>query len=142
MASAFARAHMVVGKTKGLSMKMFPAVLAAAATAMLLPAGAAQARMRHHHHYHRVAGARFFAVYPPGPGAFGPYGAPYGHPSQEPLGSGLYNPYLDYAGPGSIVLNRTEQARREPGLTQELAPDAKETATGGPVGGVPGFDGT
>lgn len=62
--------------------------------------------------------------------------------SQEVLGSGQYNPYADYDGPGSIVLNETEKARREPGVTVEIAPDAKETATGGPVGGVPGFDGT
>ena len=64
-----------------------------------------------------------------------------GNPSQEVLGSGYYNPYAGYEGPGSIVLNATERARREPGVTLELSPDAKETATGGPVGGVPGFDG-
>ena len=64
------------------------------------------------------------------------------HASQEPLGSGEINPYATYAGPGSAVLNATVRAAREPGVTLELAPDAKETATGGPVGGPPGFDGS
>ncbi len=64
------------------------------------------------------------------------------HASQEPLGSGGHNPYTNYHGPGSAVLNATERARNEPGVTLELAPDAKETATGGPVGGPPGFDGS
>ncbi len=64
------------------------------------------------------------------------------HASEEPLGSGERNPYADYHGPGSVVLNKTERARSEPGVTLELAPDAKETATGGPVGGVPGYDGS
>ena len=41
--------------------------------------------------------------------------------------------------PGEIILNQTERAQHEPGVTQELAPDAKQTATGGPSGGVPGF---
>lgn len=62
-------------------------------------------------------------------------------PSRRPLGRGYYDPYLGYTGPGSIVLNRTQEAQHEPGVTLDLAPDAKETATGGPVGGVPGFDG-
>ena len=46
-----------------------------------------------------------------------------------------------YQGPGSIVFNRTVRSQHEPGVTEELAPDAKQTATGGPSGGVPGFDG-
>ena len=43
--------------------------------------------------------------------------------------------------PGAIVRQQTERSAREPGVTQELAPDAKETATGGPSGGVPGRSG-
>ena len=35
----------------------------------------------------------------------------------------------------------TARAYTEPGVTQELAPDAKQSATGGPSGGVPGFSG-
>lgn len=35
----------------------------------------------------------------------------------------------------------TERAQNEPGVTRELAPDARQTATGGPSGGVPGFSG-
>ena len=64
------------------------------------------------------------------------------HASQERLGSGQVNPYAGYRGPGSAVLNATVRAAGEPGVTLELAPDAKETATGGPVGGPPGFDGS
>lgn len=64
------------------------------------------------------------------------------HASQEPLGGGQVNPYADYKGPGSAVLNATVRAAGEPGVIHELAPDAKETATGGPVGGPPGFDGS
>ena len=59
-----------------------------------------------------------------------------------PPAGGGDNPYAGYSGPGSAVLNATERAKKEPGVTLELAPDAKETATGGPVGGPPGFDGS
>ncbi len=34
-----------------------------------------------------------------------------------------------------------ERAQHEPGVTQELEPDAKQSATGGPSGGVPGREG-
>ena len=47
-----------------------------------------------------------------------------------------------YMGPGAQVFDATRRAAHEPGVTHELAPDAKETATGGPSGGIPGFDGT
>jgi hypothetical protein len=43
--------------------------------------------------------------------------------------------------PGGIVARLTARAQNEPGLTRELAPDSRQTASGGPVGGVPGFDG-
>ncbi len=42
---------------------------------------------------------------------------------------------------GGIIARQTERAQHEPGVTSELAPDAKQTATGGPSGGVPGFSG-
>lgn len=50
--------------------------------------------------------------------------------------------YENYLGPGADVLKATEHAKSDPGVTLELVPDAKETATGGPVGGPPGFDGS
>ena len=62
--------------------------------------------------------------------------------SEEPYAGLRGNPYAGYVGPGSEVLNATVRAAREPGVTLELSPDAKETATGGPVGGPPGFDGS
>ena len=62
--------------------------------------------------------------------------------SQEPYAGLNRNPYAGYTGPGSAVLNATVQSERDPGVTLELAPDAKETATGGPVGGPPGYDGS
>lgn len=60
------------------------------------------------------------------------YGANYGHGYASGFG---------YAGgwEGAAVARLTAKAYTEPGLTLELAPDAKLTATGGPVGGVPGF---
>jgi hypothetical protein len=39
------------------------------------------------------------------------------------------------------IARATARQRAAPGLTEELAPDALETATGGPSGGVPGFSG-
>ena len=56
----------------------------------------------------------------------------------------------EYAAPGYPHYSRSAdwiaaaaaRAQTEPGVTSELSPDAKQTATGGPVGGVPGFDGT
>ena len=63
----------------------------------------------------------------------GPY-AGYGNAPQPAPGAWTSN--------AEIVRQATARAYREPGTTLELAPDAKETATGGPVGGVPGFDGS
>ena len=40
-----------------------------------------------------------------------------------------------------VIARATERAQTEPGITNELAPDSRQTATGGPVGGVPGYDG-
>ncbi len=61
---------------------------------------------------------------------------------QEPSSYGSRSFASPYTGPGSIIFNATVQEQNAPGVTNELAPDAKATATGGPVGGVPGFDGS
>ena len=88
----------------------------------------------YHHHRHATAARHAFVVRADR--------APNAQANQEPIGGGAYNPYAHYTGPGSAVLNATVRAAGEPGVTLELAPDAKETATGGPVGGPPGFDGS
>ena len=49
--------------------------------------------------------------------------------------------YDGYNGSGSIVLKKSLKAQKEPGVAQEVAPDAKQTATGGPSGGLPGTSG-
>ena len=60
--------------------------------------------------------------------------------AQTYQGRSAYAQPYQYA-PGEIIARRTAQAQRDPGVTNELAPDSSQTATGGPVGGVPGFDG-
>ena len=51
-------------------------------------------------------------------------------------------PYAYWGGWQTEAIARaTARQQAAPGLTEELAPDAKETATGGPAGGVPGFSG-
>ncbi len=108
--------------------------LSAMTAALGLCAPVAAAPLHHHgggtHHRSRGAGAHLI-------------GRDFGeHASQEPIGGGQVDPYAAYTGPGSAVLNATVRAAGEPGVIHELAPDAKETATGGPVGGPPGFDGS
>ena len=49
--------------------------------------------------------------------------------------------YDHYNGPGATVLKKSLEAQHEPGVAQEVAPDAKQTATGGPSGGLPGLGG-
>ena len=49
--------------------------------------------------------------------------------------------YDGYNGPGATVLKRGLQAQHEPGVAEELEPNAKQTATGGPSGGLPGRGG-
>ena len=49
--------------------------------------------------------------------------------------------YDHYKGPGATVLKKSLEAQHEPGVAQEIAPDAKQTATGGPSGGLPGLSG-
>ena len=42
-----------------------------------------------------------------------------------------------YQGPGADVFRRTLQTEQAPGVTRELDFDAKQSATGGPAGGLP-----
>ena len=42
-----------------------------------------------------------------------------------------------YEGPGAEVFRQTVRAAHAPGLTSEIDPDAKQSATGGPSGGLP-----
>ena len=58
----------------------------------------------------------------------------YGSGPDAPLPAPL-DPYVN--APGYIIEAATNRARREPGVTTELDPTAKETATGGPSGGIP-----
>ena len=84
----------------------------------------------HHRHYAGAsshAGTAGFRYSPPVDPRYGYEEAPY-DPS--------------YQGPGADVFAATKKAQHEPGVTLDLEPDAKETATGGPVGGIPGHDGT
>ena len=103
-------------------------VLLATGTMLITTPALAQSHRHHHRHY------RYAAAQPDGSGE--PYGyrnAPY------PQAYGGY-----YGGGGWEARNNarlTAQAYRDPGVTLELAPDAKQTATGGPSGGVPGFSG-
>ncbi len=41
----------------------------------------------------------------------------------------------------AVIARATAEQQNAPGVTNELAPDNMATATGGPVGGVPGFSG-
>ena len=51
-------------------------------------------------------------------------------------------PYGDWGGwQAEVIARETARQQAAPGVTEELAPDAKQTATGGPSGGVPGFSG-
>ena len=84
--------------------------------AVLLAASPASARRARHagvHFHHRLA---------------------YGDAPDVPLPA-PFDPYAN--APGYIVEAATNRARREPGVTTEIDPTAKETATGGPSGGIP-----
>ncbi len=119
--------------------------LATAAAAFMATPALAQSDYPHHHGYHRYAAAQ-----PDGSGE--PYGyrnAPYPQAYGGYYGSGTsgrgtgygrgYASGFGYAGGWEAAANArlTAQAYREPGVTLEIAPDAKQTATGGPSGGLP-----
>ncbi len=123
-------------------MRVSIAIAALAAAGLTASATGAAARPLHHHrlyayHHHGYGYAPFpFQPYRRGyPTTAGGYdhGPGYGYPPYGYPG-GAY-------GAGQIIENATIRAQHEPGVTSELAPDAKQTATGGPVGGVPGFSG-
>lgn len=68
------------------------------------------------------------------------------HRRRAAVAHGYAQPYAGYGGSyadtqNDAVARATARAYTEPGVTQELAPDAKQSATGGPSGGVPGFSG-
>ena len=119
--------------------------LATATAAFMATPALAQSDYPHHHGYHRYAAAQ-----PDGSGE--PYGyrnAPYPQAYGGYYGSGTsgrgtgygygYASGFGYAGGWEAAANArlTAQAYREPGVTLEIAPDAKQTATGGPSGGLP-----
>ena len=109
-------------------MRLSLAVATLAAAGMTASVASAAAQPLHHHrhhayHHHRYGHAPVAGGYGQGQG----YGdARYGYPG------GAY-------GAGQIIEDATIRQQHAPGVTNELAPDAKESATGGPSGGVPGF---
>ena len=120
-----------------------------ASSAMVISAalvgGAAAQPLHHTSHHHARAGFAYRAHHR------SPYYAYAGRPMYVQRGVGAENPAYGYeeapydpayVGPGATVFNATRRAAQEPGVTNELSPYAKETATGGPSGGVPGFDGS
>ena len=116
-----------------------PLFLGAAVVA--LTSGAAFAQHRHHRlvTHHRYGYVHY-------QNALGEYVRPLRYESSAPYyRKSFETPPLPYVprgdSPSAIVLRHTIEAQSEPGLATELAPDAKETATGGPVGGIPGFSG-
>lgn len=100
--------------------------VAAGAAVLTLYAPMADARTRHvvPRAHHRHAGNR-------APG--------YGHSAQTRPQGGYGNGPAEssYQGPGSDVFRRTIQTEQAPGVTRELDFDAKQSATGGPAGGLP-----
>lgn len=120
------------------------ALVVAGSALIASPALAQPHRYRHHSH-------RYVAAQPNGAGE--PYGyrnAPYPQAYGGYYGTGRgYDPSyghgyasgFGYAGGWQAAADArlTAKAYTEPGVTLELAPDAKLTATGGPSGGVPGF---
>ena len=111
-------------------MPSIPKTIALIAAGTMLVAAPAVAQGYHHHRRHH----RYAAAQPDGSGE--PYGyrnLPYPQ---------FYGGYYGGGGWEAATNARlTAQAYREPGVTLELAPDSKQSATGGPSGGVPGFSG-
>ena len=92
------------------SLRLITLAVAATATIGASPAFAWQP---HHHRAHRAGSLNYY--------------------DQNYVGS--------YGGSweGAAIARATERMQYAPGVTNELAPDAKATPTGGPSGGVPGF---
>ena len=103
----------------------------------------AEARARHHeaHHPHH----RFHSAYDHAPFADPDLRARREFRARYPVDPRFgyeeapYDP--SYRGPGDEVFRRTIESAHEPGLATELDPDAKQTATGGPSGGLPSQSG-
>ena len=93
------------------------------------------AQPNHHRRHYRYGPAQ-----PDGSGE--PYGyrnAPYPQAYGGYYGTGSYGAGGSWEAQTNARL--TAQAYRDPGVTLELDPTAKQTATGGPVGGLPGRGG-
>lgn len=122
-----------------------PLTLIAAATALFAIPAMSQP-YHHRHHAYRYGPAQpdgsgepnafRNASYPQAYGGY--YGAPNRSYGTSPYGQN-YATGFGYAGgwEAASIAGLTAQAYREPGLTLELFPDAKLTATGGPAGGLP-----
>lgn len=101
----------------------FPYAVAGAAI-LVLSASVADARThhvaRHAHGHHARHGATRL-----------------GDGAQPSAGHGYGPTASSYQGPGAEVFRRTIQTEQAPGVTREIDPDAKQSATGGPAGGLP-----
>ncbi len=104
-------------------MTRHPACIAATAAILLLSMPTAQARSRHA----KVAGHRLHAH----------TGAPGDRFARTNPRHGDAPADHPYEGPGADVFRQTIQSERAPGTTSELDPAAKQSATGGPSGGLP-----
>ena len=120
-----------------------------------LTTSAAEARTHHyrrvvaHHHYHRYGTSYPYGTsyrYGTATASDIPYRAerpsyrnPYPLRPQYGYEEAPYDPA--YQGPGAEVFRRTIQSAHEPGVTLQLDPEAKESATGGPSGGLPSQSG-
>ena len=119
--------------------------IALLAAGTMLAATPALAQPYHHHRHYRYgpaqpdgSGEPFGYRDAPYPQAYGGY---YGTGDRS-YGAGYAHGYASgfgYAGSWEAAANArlTAQAYREPGVTLELDPFAKQTATGGPSGGLP-----
>lgn len=143
-------------------MRLLPLILLASAGALALsPAASAKPR----HHARRVTHERYAAYAPHAPYGYARRGDSYAYPgygydggygyrgptsanADATLNGNSFNAgaaqipppgtYNGYYGPGATVLRRGLEAQFEPGVTSEFFPGAKQTATGGPSGGIPG----
>ena len=88
---------------------------------------------RYHHHHYRYGTATAASI--PYRAERPSFGNPYPVRPQYGYEEAPYNP--GYQGPGAEVYRRTIESAHEPGVTLQLDPEAKETATGGPSGGIP-----
>ena len=117
-------------------------ILLLVSTALLATSASARPLHRTHRHILRAVfvaapSARSGAAYETDAGQYGRHGSFNAGAAQVPP-QGFYD---GYQGPGSTVLRSGLAAQHDPGVSEELSPGAKQTATGGPAGGLPGFGG-